>query len=131
MKKTKQETPFSDPHNASATDLPAKTVVYSTLVGIINLKIPEFVGRLIQDAATLLVAKLAAGDWIRVKTLTRFFAILAEINVISVTSLYELLAQMQNMCEKHADHIHVQEQFVNVLMLTLPWVSYLCKSLCQ
>lgn len=75
-------------------ELPVKTPVYASLVGLLNAKVPEFVEEVVRTAIEHLEASLKSSelsDKIRARLLLRFVAILPAVGVIDPSAALEVL----------------------------------------
>jgi nuclear cap-binding protein subunit 1 len=75
-------------------ELPVKTPVYATLVGLLNARVPEFVEEVVRTAIEHLEASLKSfelADRIRSRLLLRFIAILPAVGVIEPSAALEVL----------------------------------------
>ncbi|KAJ1968031.1 Nuclear cap-binding protein subunit 1 [Dispira parvispora] len=109
------------------TELPMKTEIYATLVGLINARQPEIAEAIVRMAWDQLVE--TAKDTHRykmVKLWLRFFACLTAVGVVLPASCLDLLRCFINAVVR--DDPQVQDQgradtFVYMVMITLPWVG--------
>jgi hypothetical protein len=78
-------------------ELPVKTPVYATLVGLLNARVPEFVEEVVRTAIEHLEASLKSSDLsdkIRARLLLRFIAILPTVVGLALfTSRYFALTK--------------------------------------
>ncbi|KAJ1993323.1 Nuclear cap-binding protein subunit 1 [Coemansia umbellata] len=72
-------------------ELPWKVTVYSTLAGLLNAKNNETGEKVVSLMHQVLCKELAKGNWVSVKVLMRFFALLVGTNTISASTLLSMI----------------------------------------
>src|ERR1700731_2510668 len=75
----------------SITELPMKTPVYGTLLGLLNVKNYEVASKLFDDVIAHTKDCLAKSEWRNVKYLVRFHGELVNANVILPAAYLDLL----------------------------------------
>ena len=75
----------------SITELPMKTAVYGTLLGLLNVKNHEVTSRLFDDLVAAAKESLANSEWQKVKYYVRYFGELVNANVILPAAYLDLL----------------------------------------
>ncbi|KAL1917043.1 uncharacterized protein VTP21DRAFT_5241 [Calcarisporiella thermophila] len=105
------------------TELPQKTEIYSTLVGLLNAKDPA-VGKAITDmACEELQLSLNEGRWRSAKLLMRFLGCLVNVNVILPSTLVALFAELLNAAGDANSSRNRSDFFVFIVLAALPYVG--------
>ncbi len=103
----------------SVTQLPVKTPVYGTLVGLINAKNVDFGKDVVERVSANLESALAKRDIMQVKMLLRFLAELTNAHVLAVPSLISLVNQLIDRAHSSANgHFYVY-----AVLMMLPFVG--------
>jgi nuclear cap-binding protein subunit 1 len=107
---------------SSVVQIPSKTIVYGTLVGLVNTSIPQFGQTAVERLGQLLQRSLDRHEFPTTKSLLRFCGELVNSNVTtphSLLSIFEsLLAEISvEGGGRRVDH------FVLLVMSALPWVG--------
>eukprot|EP00899_Mesostigma_viride_P028317 jgi/Mesvir1/8670/Mv02610-RA.1 len=112
------------------TELPTKTPIYGTLVGLINLDNYGFVNTIVLRTAEAFQAALNAGHQRRVRLLLRFITQLAHSCVVEMEAVVALVKQLMHAAhqtlELHSDAVMWQLQadfYVLCVVGLLPWAA--------
>lgn len=115
----------SNPKNVfSAKDIPERMEIYTTLLGLINLKNHQFVVRTVNLIIRELKDSLKAGRFDDVKYLVRFLSNSVNANVIhpgSLISLYENFVEVT--LEDSSSSQCRTDWFCYIVLYSLPYVS--------
>jgi len=95
----------------SIIDLPMKTAVYGTLVGLLNARQYHSCGSLVRETTIAMQEALENGKWRDVKLLARFFAELVNANVILPTAFLDAMNDLLGVL----DEMNVNQ--VSILLL--------------
>ncbi|CAF0760628.1 unnamed protein product, partial [Brachionus calyciflorus] len=101
--------------------LPEKLTTYSTLIGLLNTKNPDFVEEFLDSLATSLKQFLNQAQFSAVHILVRFISDLVNVKVVSAKSIL-------NIFEKMADLVHEDKSpqvrtdfYVYCILSSIPW----------
>ena len=113
------------------TELPVKTPVYAALVGLLNVRVPEFVEEVVRAAIEQLEQKLGSSDpddKTRARLLLRFIACLPSVGVISAEHALECLDAIVCGAVAAADDANPGWQpradfLVYIVLAAMPWAG--------
>jgi nuclear cap-binding protein subunit 1 len=109
----------------SITQLPVKTPVYGTLVGLINAKNADFGREVVSKAGERLQQALHDRNVLDVKLLTRFLAELVNAHVLpaaDLVALFDLLLASAAELDDSLQHSDL-EHYAYVVLITIPFVA--------
>ena len=108
----------------SAAELPEKTSVYSTCVGLVNCDNYDLAGDLVEATVQALKASLRECKWQSARNLVRFCADLANSRVITNGSLMSLFENLLDVTLAQDNTPQVRSDFyVFAVLSALPWVG--------
>ncbi|KAG2188610.1 hypothetical protein INT44_001365 [Umbelopsis vinacea] len=113
------------------TELPMKTAVYGTLLGLLNAKNHEVTSRLFDDIVAAAKESLAKSEWQKVKYYVRYFGELVNANVILPAAYLDLLNDLLAAVDEPNLIISYADCMVYIVLAALPWVSRDRLSLCR
>jgi hypothetical protein len=109
----------------SITQLPVKTPVYGTLVGLINAKNADFGREVVSKVGERLQQALHDRSALDVKLLTRFLAELVNAHVLpaaDLVALFDLLLASAAELDDSLQHSDL-EHYAYVVLITIPFVA--------
>ncbi|KYR00264.1 initiation factor eIF-4 gamma middle domain-containing protein [Tieghemostelium lacteum] len=105
------------------SQLPYKTPIYGTIVGIINAKNAEFgkevVCRLVDEINSALLKK----QFNQLKLLIRFIPELINANVLPITAIFELFETLLSFLNSNSYTQNKSDYYVYLVLATLPWIG--------
>ena len=112
-------------------ELPVKTPVYATLVGLLNARVPEFVEEVVRTSIEHLEASLKSSelsDKIRARLLLRFIAILPSVGVVEPSAALEVLDGVVCAAVAAADRAEPGWQpradfLIYITLAAMPWAG--------
>ncbi|CAG8494316.1 1118_t:CDS:10 [Paraglomus occultum] len=108
---------------ACVTELPMKTFLYATLVGVINVERPTVGAAVVEMAAESLQSYLNEGNWRNAKLMLKFFAELTNAYVIlpgTMISIYNTLANV--ICEPGVKRLRA-DTIAEMILLSIPCIG--------
>lgn len=105
-----------------AKALPSRTLIYATLVGLMQLSNPAFGQALVRKAVEELKTALANGVQEDVHLLVRFLAGLSSTRVTDTQSVLNLFNQLLDAAED-SENVATADVLLYHVMATLPWVG--------
>lgn len=112
--------------------MPAKSLLYATLLGLVNCSKPHFVDRFLVRFELVLATALVNGEsaesvdshsFTRIKLLARFWASLVQIKMVPLASLTEFLAAfLRRITEEGLDQQR-SDSIISVVLGVLPWIG--------
>ena len=123
-----KETQMISSPELSVTQLPVKTPVYGTLVGLMNVKNFDFGKEVVHRLGAELEVALQKADTKSIKLLLRFLAELANANVVLPSALLSIFDQMLvSVGENKGDEVILGQRrsdfFVYAILSTLPYAG--------
>ena len=106
-----------------AVKLPEKCTIYSTLVGLLNAKNYNFGGEFVDHMVKNFKDSLKNCKWDAARYSLRFLSDLVNCNVISATSLLQLLESMVDASTDDTVPQVRRDWYVFSVLSTLPWVG--------
>ncbi|KAI1301384.1 Nuclear cap-binding protein subunit 1 [Halotydeus destructor] len=104
-------------------ELPEKTGIYSTLVGLINAKNFGFSGEIVESLVKNFKDYMKAYEWVKARSLVRFFADLANCHVITAGSLLNLFESLVEVTmEDNIPQVR-SDYYIFSVLSALPWVG--------
>ncbi|KAI8145645.1 armadillo-type protein [Fennellomyces sp. T-0311] len=110
-----------DTLKACVSELPAKSPVYGTLFGLLNVSSHEVVAKLMNEVNEMLKETVVEANWAKLKQLLRFYGELVNANVIRPTSYCGLLSNLLSALDEPNQHRARLDCIVYVVLATLPW----------
>ena len=107
----------------SAAELPEKTCIYTTLVGLINVKNFELGGQIVEALVQHLKEKLRKEKWNEARFVIRFIADLVNCHVVSHASLIHLLETLIEVTMEESILQVRSDFFIYCVLSCLPWVG--------
>jgi nuclear cap-binding protein subunit 1 len=104
-----------------AHKLPEKLSYYTTLIGLVNIKNPNFVEKLIDGLATHLKNYLKSGNFFILHRLIRFASDLVNVNVLSTLSILNIYKKfIAAIDEEEAPQVR-NDFYVYCVLSSIPW----------
>eukprot|EP00033_Pygsuia_biforma_P000793 GCRY01000925.1.p1 GENE.GCRY01000925.1~~GCRY01000925.1.p1 ORF type:complete len:901 (+),score=278.07 GCRY01000925.1:95-2797(+) len=118
-------------------DLPVKSPVYGTLVGLLNKRAPEFGNDFCAELSQSINTALAEGAFSRVKLLMRFLAELVNAEVVYSSGILAYLNEFVDTAQRSIELLHASDvpdglrnphrqradTYVYLALITLPWAG--------
>jgi len=111
----------SSAFKACITELPMKTPVYGTLLGLLNVKNYEVASKLFDDVIAHTKDCLAKSEWRNVKYLVRFHGELVNANVILPAAYLDLLNDLLAALDEPNTEAQFADCMVYIVLAALPW----------
>ncbi|XP_033124010.1 nuclear cap-binding protein subunit 1-like [Anneissia japonica] len=107
-----------------ASDLPEKTTVYTTLVGLLNTKNYNCGREFVENLLRKLKEALKACDWIRSHTMIRFMSDLVNCHVVDHSSIIAMYETFLSATQEDGVPQVRMDWFVYVVLSSLPWSAH-------
>lgn len=123
---------------SSIDQQPAKLSIYATIVGVVNVKVPEFGASIVQQAQDVFTDGLEVGQRPEAKSILRFLACLVKTNVIAqveMVRMLQMLVDQASLCF-HPDEadpwaslwLPKADFMVHCVLIALIWLASGCES---
>ncbi|KAI8083062.1 armadillo-type protein [Halteromyces radiatus] len=106
---------------ACVLELPSKTPIYGTLIGLLNASNNNIVLRLMEGFNTLLTTSVEQADWFKLKQLVRFYGELVNANVILPSAYCHLLEDILADLDQSKQLKRRLDCLVYIVLNALPW----------
>ncbi|KAF7493266.1 Nuclear cap-binding protein subunit 1 [Sarcoptes scabiei] len=104
-------------------EFPQKICIYSTLIGLLNVRNYSFGGNVVEKLITSLRNHLKNGEYEKARIVVRFFSDLVNTRVISTASLINLFENLVDVTmEDNIPQVR-SDYFVYMVLSALPWVG--------
>ncbi|KAF0552907.1 ARM repeat-containing protein [Gigaspora margarita] len=104
-------------------ELPMKTFIYGTLVGLVNVKRPDIGSAVVKMTAQTLQQCLNEGNWRGAKFTLKFFAELTNANVILPRTMLDIYDDLLTTLDEPNVKLYRADTIVYIVLSTLPFVA--------
>ncbi|XP_065210037.1 nuclear cap-binding protein subunit 1 [Planococcus citri] len=106
-----------------AIKIPEKCTIYSTLVGLLNVKNYNFGGEFVEHMVRNLKDNLKSCNWNSARYCLRFLADLVNCHVISASSLLSLFENLLDVVKEEGVPMVRKDWYAYAVLSCLPWVG--------